>query len=93
MHHAGIFFIREYSSGRWKDSFSPVFHSVCQQKYRWCLYVVNLQYSKPDNLFHYITIHYFIFFWFFWFLCTIRKQNVGKSYVVCAKVGEGEVYE
>ncbi len=48
--------------------------------------------TKPDNLLHYITIHYFIFLVFLIF-CTIRKQNVGKAYVVCTKVGEGEVYE
>ncbi len=77
---------------KYKDSFSPVFHSVSQREYRWWLYVVNLQYSKPDTLLHYITIHYFIFLVFLIF-CTIRKQNVGKAYVVCAKVDEGEVYE
>ncbi len=53
--------------------------------------MVDLQYSKPDNLLHYITIHYFIFGFFDF--CTIRKQNVGKAYVVCAKAGEGGVYE
>ncbi len=66
--------------------FLPVFHSVIQREYRWCLYVVNLQYSLPDNLLYYITIQYFIFFDFFDF-CTIRKQNVGKAYVVGAISG------
>jgi hypothetical protein len=49
--------------------------------------------TKPDILLHYNTVHYFIFFGFFLIFCTIRKQNVGKAYVVCAKVGEGGVYE
>ena len=54
--------------------------------------MVNLQYSLPDTLLYYITIQYFIFFDFLIF-CTSRKQNVGKAYVVCAKVSEGEVYK
>ncbi len=48
--------------------------------------------TKPDNLLHYITIHYFIFLVFLIF-CTIRNQNVGKAYIIYAKVDEGEVYE
>ena len=41
-----------------------------------------------------IVLHYHKVFYFFDFLIfsTIRKQNVGKAYVVGARVGESEVY-
>ena len=83
MHHEAFSLSGNNSSGRYKDSFSPVFHSVSQRKYRWCLYVVNLQYSKPDNLLHYITIHYFIFFWFFWFL--YHSQAKCRESICCLR--------
>jgi hypothetical protein len=78
--------IRKYTKIRFRQ-----YSILSLRKYRWCLYLVNLQYSLPDNLLYYITIQYFIFFDFLIF-CTIRKQNIGKAYVVGAKVGESEVY-
>ncbi len=72
-----------------RDSFSPVFHSVMQRKYRWCLYLLNLQYSLPDNLLYYITIQYFIFFVFFWFLYHSQAKYRG-AYVVGTRVCRGE---
>jgi hypothetical protein len=37
----------------------------CNGRCRWCLYLLNLQYSMPDTLLCYITIQYFILLVFF----------------------------
>jgi hypothetical protein len=80
------FLYQKYSSGKYKERF--VFRQYSIQsvnKNTDGVYSGKSTVTKPDNLLHYITIHYFIFFGFLIF-CTIRKQNVGKAYVVCAKV-------
>ncbi len=85
LYHIMKYYIRKYT----KIHVCQYSILSCNGRYRWCLYLSNLQYSLPDTLLCYITIQYFIFFWFFDF-CTIRKQNIGGAHVMGARICRGE---
>jgi hypothetical protein len=73
----------------YKDSFVPVLQSFVQRKVLMVFIFVKstVFYARYFIVLHYHTVFYF--FWVFLFFCTIRKQNIGGTYLLWA-LGGGE---